>query len=862
MSTKDKWVRRFTVDETAKHKNGFTIYKITSVLFPLESPEAVTVVSVWKRYSDVQALHSSMKALHSGLHLRGTFPVLPKNNYFKRFQSEVIEERGKSIKILLEFIAEHRLLFTSTVFVNFLQTGYPEPVPQGGVINAIRSSLHLPIEETPPLEYQTSDDESRSPNSARTPQENNGSVNNLDISQIPIYEAADVELRQSPRNTRTDSFESINSIESINSDFYDELNKITIEKTKPSVKTKNVLPDLINFDAPSTSNASKFDDYHTMGTETVSIASDSPIRVKEMENSYVFESPLYDTNNDDMSVTSRGMDTEIDGVASPSSGVRGKETEIYEDVSSVSSEVRGKETEIYEGVSSLSSDVRGKETEIYEGVSSLSSEVRVKETEDSYVFEAGYLLSLGARSEDSGQYRRAFHCYRAGIEKMLIGVRLDCDTQRRALIKEKINKYLNYAETIYNNHLIHTEDNDVGNVCEALCPPPLSMLSGDADELAQYRVLAVLGPNVMLVLHKQLQTCYAMKVIRKIPHNLTEFDEYFLQRTNETRQPILPTLIPYMVPLHAYIQTNNLIFLILTYAPGKKLFDYIKEYKSIPNTPNRQVNLENVFTEPMKRNEINDNNKNDSMKQDINENNDNNDLSVNELVRNSQKLLQNVDKVLTEVRDENIQDVREMEGNDAKINDVQTTLINRAMPASAICCWAAQLLVAIEALHNCGVVCLDLNPRNILLGERGQIILTYFIHYPGVEMSVCKTRDVNMYVAPELYSDVFLDPDSDRQGRGGREGVCDYWTYGAILYELICGVPLWQYHRSVFTSHTLLQLPDTLPLEARSLLTQLLTADPSQRLGGGPAGIDEIKQHPYFRGVDWLRVRNAWSVPR
>lgn len=32
MSTKDKWVRRFSVDETAKHKNGFTIYKITSVV--------------------------------------------------------------------------------------------------------------------------------------------------------------------------------------------------------------------------------------------------------------------------------------------------------------------------------------------------------------------------------------------------------------------------------------------------------------------------------------------------------------------------------------------------------------------------------------------------------------------------------------------------------------------------------------------------------------------------------------------------------------------------------------------------------------------------------------------------------------
>lgn len=32
MSARDKWVRRFSVDETSKHKNGFTIYKITSVV--------------------------------------------------------------------------------------------------------------------------------------------------------------------------------------------------------------------------------------------------------------------------------------------------------------------------------------------------------------------------------------------------------------------------------------------------------------------------------------------------------------------------------------------------------------------------------------------------------------------------------------------------------------------------------------------------------------------------------------------------------------------------------------------------------------------------------------------------------------
>ncbi|KAH9628161.1 hypothetical protein HF086_009186 [Spodoptera exigua] len=139
------------------------------------------------------------------------------------------------------------------------------------------------------------------------------------------------------------------------------------------------------------------------------------------------------------------------------------------------------------------------------------------------------------------------------------------------------------------------------------------------------------------------------KVIQKIPNNLTEFDEFFLQRTNETRQPVLPTVIPYMVPLQAYIETNNLIFLILSYAPGKKLFDYIKNYsKSLPTTPAREVNLENVFTEPKNKNFEKTDNNCDVVQTEVEATNNNKELSVNELVLNSQKLLLNVDKVLCE----------------------------------------------------------------------------------------------------------------------------------------------------------------------------------------------------------------------
>ncbi|CAK1547849.1 unnamed protein product [Leptosia nina] len=814
MSSRDKWVRRFSVDETAKHKNGFTIYKITSVLFPIDSPEAVTVVSVWKRYSDIQHLHKSMKTLHSGLYLRGTFPPLAKSSYFKRFQQEVIEERAKSIKNLLEFVAEHKLLFTSTEFVNFLQSGYPDPEPKG-VINAIRSSLQLPIEETPPLEYPMSDDDSRSPETQNIISHVNPSPahSNIptDISQIPIYEPADVELRESSHriDSTSNSFESLSSLDSIDSALFEELCKVTV-KSKPFVK--KVLPDLINFDAPSTS----FDDYHTMSRDQSSFD-------KISINSSSISADIVDG--------CRNLDTSTD--------ISSKLLSYKE------SSIRNFDTS---SLRSTTSDATRRSSSF--SVLSLSNVECKTKTEDSYVFEAGYLLNLATRCEDVGDFQRAFECYKSGIEKMLIGVQTDSNPERRALVKDKTNKYLSYAEEIYKNHLSGTEQRLLPET-EAATPKsvhsgiPLSMLRRPYEELGMYRVLAVLGNTIMLVMHKTEQTCYAMKVIQKVPHNLTEFDNYF-QRTNDTREPILPTLIPYMVPLHSYIDTSNLIFLILSYAPGQKLFDYIKSYaKSIPNTP-RRVNLENVFPK-----EVDSLNNKESI-QSIN-NNRNEEFSVSELVVNSQKLLQDVDRALTE----NDSDVRN-DNSDVPSPSVKVVNIPKdVLPPSTICKWGAEILTALESLHNAGVICRDLHPSNILISEGGQIVLTYFIHHSGLDMALSKLRRSpwSIYIAPELYTRVYLE-EADNL-----ENVCDFWSFGAIMYELICGVPLSHYHRSPFTSHTILQVPEDVSVEAESLLTQLLTYEPSERLGGGKDGINEIKEHPYFKHIDWQHVYNTWIVP-
>ncbi|XP_038630382.1 ribosomal protein S6 kinase-like 1 isoform X3 [Scyliorhinus canicula] len=63
--------------------------------------------------------------------------------------------------------------------------------------------------------------------------------------------------------------------------------------------------------------------------------------------------------------------------------------------------------------------------------------------------------------------------------------------------------------------------------------------------------------------------------------------------------------------------------------------------------------------------------------------------------------------------------------------------------------WAAELVLALESLHQQGIICLDLNPRNILVDNAGHICLTYFGQWSEVEVQ-CSTKAIeDMYCAPD-----------------------------------------------------------------------------------------------------------------
>ncbi|XP_062558731.1 ribosomal protein S6 kinase delta-1 [Armigeres subalbatus] len=140
------WVHKFSITETRKHK-GYTIYRITSIVFPRYLPEALSNVTLWKRFSDIKKLYKDLARKHRERHLIGTVPVHSEKTYFKRFDLRVIDERKRYILELLEFAGADPILYQSYAFVKFFERGIsPEGSPlKGGNIAAICEDLAIPV---------------------------------------------------------------------------------------------------------------------------------------------------------------------------------------------------------------------------------------------------------------------------------------------------------------------------------------------------------------------------------------------------------------------------------------------------------------------------------------------------------------------------------------------------------------------------------------------------------------------------------------------------------------------------------------------------------------------------------------------
>ncbi|XP_015594405.1 microtubule-associated serine/threonine-protein kinase 3 isoform X2 [Cephus cinctus] len=188
----------------------------------------------------------------------------------------------------------------------------------------------------------------------------------------------------------------------------------------------------------------------------------------------------------------------------------------------------------------------------------------------------------------------------------------------------------------------------------------------------------------------------------------------------------------------------------------------------------------------------------------------------------------------------------------------------------------AETVLAVEYLHSYGIVHRDLKPDNLLITALGHIKLTDF----GLSKMGLMSLATNLY---EGYIDRDTRQFSDKQVFGTPEYIApevilrqgygkpvDWWSMGIILYEFLIGcVPFFGDTPEELFAHTVnddIEWPDEddwpVQLEAKDIITALLQQSPRDRLGTG--GSHEVKDHPYFYGVNWnsLLRQKAEFVPQ
>ncbi|XP_064247650.1 LOW QUALITY PROTEIN: serine/threonine-protein kinase Sgk2 [Passer domesticus] len=159
--------------------------------------------------------------------------------------------------------------------------------------------------------------------------------------------------------------------------------------------------------------------------------------------------------------------------------------------------------------------------------------------------------------------------------------------------------------------------------------------------------------------------------------------------------------------------------------------------------------------------------------------------------------------------------------------------------------YAAEVASAIGYLHSLNIIYRDLKPENILLDCQGHIVLTDFgLCKEGMEQeettsTFCGTPE---YLAPE----VLKKQPYDR--------TVDWWCLGAVLYEMLFGLPPF-YSRDVSQMydnilHKPLQIQGTKTVAACDILQGLLHKDQKRRLGAKTDFL-EIKSHVFFSPINW-----------
>jgi serine/threonine protein kinase len=158
--------------------------------------------------------------------------------------------------------------------------------------------------------------------------------------------------------------------------------------------------------------------------------------------------------------------------------------------------------------------------------------------------------------------------------------------------------------------------------------------------------------------------------------------------------------------------------------------------------------------------------------------------------------------------------------------------------------YIAEVILALEHLHELNIIHRDLKPENVLLDPSGHCVLTDFgfakenVMTPESCSSFCGTLE---YMAPEVV----------KKSKYGKPA--DWWSVGILLYDMLVGHPPFQHkndnalYKKILSDK--LKLPSYMSKDCVALIKGLLQRELKQRFT-----VNDIKAHKFFKGIDWAKM--------